>query len=246
VDLGAGTATGHGSDTLTGIENVEGAGGDDTITGDGGPNLLIGGSGSDTIDGGGGDDTLQGEGSFCTGACGTQDDTLIGGDGNDTLQGDNGDDHLDGGSGIDVLTVFGEKAVSVDLSAGTATGEGSDTLINIENVTTSYRDDTITGGSGPNVLIGEGGNDTLDGMDGDDTEVLRWPRCGRVSTSLPKPPRRVRDPLPHGGVPILLFMHPLQRQLEPSRKEVTPCTEASVDGGSGSGLSQARSWHSAC
>jgi Ca2+-binding RTX toxin-like protein len=91
------------------------------------------------------------------------------GDGKDTLRGDNGDDHLDGGSGIDLVIVFGEQAVSVNLSAGTAVGEGSDTFTNIENATGSFRDDTITGNTGPNVLIGGSGNDTLDGRDGDDT-----------------------------------------------------------------------------
>ncbi len=57
VDLGAGTATGNGSDTLSGVENVVGSGLGDTITGDGANNEVRGGGGDDGIAGGGGTDT---------------------------------------------------------------------------------------------------------------------------------------------------------------------------------------------
>ena len=69
VDLAAGTATGVeiDSDTLSGIENVVGGDGDDTIIGDSSANVLEGGLGDDTIAGGAGD-------------------TLDGGDGTDTLR----------------------------------------------------------------------------------------------------------------------------------------------------------------
>jgi Ca2+-binding RTX toxin-like protein len=56
VDLGAGSATGSGTDTLVGIEGVITGGGDDTLTGDGHNNVLIGLSGDDTFDGGAGED----------------------------------------------------------------------------------------------------------------------------------------------------------------------------------------------
>ena len=42
VDLTAGTATGAGNDTLTGIESVEGGPFNDTITGDANPNHIWG------------------------------------------------------------------------------------------------------------------------------------------------------------------------------------------------------------
>jgi len=64
---------------------------------------------------------------------------------------------------------FGEEAISVDLSIGMAMGEGSDTLTDIENATGSYHEYTIAGDAGPNLLIGGGCNDTLDGTDGHDT-----------------------------------------------------------------------------
>jgi hypothetical protein len=62
VDLAAGTATGWGADTLTGIEDVIGSAHADLLTGDGGPNGISGGSGADEISGAAGDDVLLGDG----------------------------------------------------------------------------------------------------------------------------------------------------------------------------------------
>jgi hypothetical protein len=83
INLGSGTATGNGTDTVTGIENVDVVGGNDTIIGDGNNNILWGGNGNDTINGGGGDDTLEGGGG---------DDTLTGGAGGDAFLGGGGTD----------------------------------------------------------------------------------------------------------------------------------------------------------
>lgn len=70
VDLGLGTATGHGTDSLAGIEDVEGSSFGDVLTGDGGPNRLLGLPGDDTLDGGEGEDVADGgEG---TDACGAE------------------------------------------------------------------------------------------------------------------------------------------------------------------------------
>ena len=77
VDLAVGTASGEGTDTLTGIEGVRGSKGNDTITGE---------DSGDELAGGGGDDTL------------------VGGEGNDNLIGEDGDDSLDGGAGDDLLS----------------------------------------------------------------------------------------------------------------------------------------------
>jgi Ca2+-binding RTX toxin-like protein len=64
VDLDIGTATatngGSGTDWLTGIENVATGGGSDTIYGDENVNALLGGDGNDTLDGRGGTDALDG------------------------------------------------------------------------------------------------------------------------------------------------------------------------------------------
>ncbi|HVI87196.1 MAG TPA: hypothetical protein VM659_02785, partial [Dongiaceae bacterium] len=143
VDLGAGTATGDGTDTLISIENVTGSGFADTITGSAANNVLSGGFGDDALHGGAGNDTL------------------IGGPGNDLL---------DGGSGID--TVDYSKAANgivLDLGLGTATGDGNDTLTGIENVTGSAFNDSLTGDGNNNVIAGGAGNDILHGGDGNDT-----------------------------------------------------------------------------
>jgi Ca2+-binding RTX toxin-like protein len=109
-----------------------------------------------------GSDTLKGDGDA---------NRLIGGDGNDTLMGREGDDTLDGGSGADTAS-YAEAArgITVDLaiSGPQSTGEGSDTLISIENLTGSTFDDTLRGTSGDNVLSGGGGDDTLFGLGGND------------------------------------------------------------------------------
>ncbi|MCA3289539.1 MAG: hypothetical protein ING23_03815, partial [Roseomonas sp.] len=47
-------------DTLSGIENIRGGRGDDSLQGDGVGNLLFGEGGNDTLDGGAGDDQLTG------------------------------------------------------------------------------------------------------------------------------------------------------------------------------------------
>ncbi|MBN8529248.1 MAG: DUF4214 domain-containing protein [Caulobacterales bacterium] len=59
VNLTTGQASGgHGADTLSGIENVNGSTSADTLTGDGNANILRGNGGIDTLRGGGGGDTL--------------------------------------------------------------------------------------------------------------------------------------------------------------------------------------------
>lgn len=127
ADLAAGTATGgEGTDTLTGIEDLEGSRFDDTLTGDPGWNFFFPGEGNDAVNGGG-----------------------------------------DIRDRVDFF--FSASAVVVDLTAGTATGEGTDTLTGIGQVFGSKHDDTITGDANANTLLGGPGNDSVSGADGDDT-----------------------------------------------------------------------------
>lgn len=59
VNLSTGRATGgHGEDTLSGIENVNGSSGNDVLTGDSAANVLRGNGGIDVLRGGGGNDIL--------------------------------------------------------------------------------------------------------------------------------------------------------------------------------------------
>ena len=61
--------------------------------------------------------------------------------------------------------------MTVDLVAGTANGEGSDTLTGIEDVRGTFFADTLIGDAGPNQLSGGLRRDTLSGLDGDDVLI---------------------------------------------------------------------------
>jgi Ca2+-binding RTX toxin-like protein len=113
--MGSAQASGIGSMTLTGFENLSGSNGDDALTGNGGANTLAGDQGDDVLSGGDGDDLLLGDGriiidSHGVGTSGpivTYDDVaaaLGDGDGDDILVGGKGNDILVGGGGDDVLT----------------------------------------------------------------------------------------------------------------------------------------------
>jgi hypothetical protein len=97
-------------------------------------------------------------------------DKISGGDGADLLAGLAGNDRLDGGSGIDTAYYARSGAgVAVSLGAGTASGEGRDTLVLIENVIGSNFVDVIRGSTGKNRLEGGDGDDRLYGLAGSDT-----------------------------------------------------------------------------
>lgn len=126
---------------------------DQVINGTDGEDVLIGGLGDDVIQGGNGKDILIGN---------DGDDILRGGHGNDRLVGGAGNDLLDGGGGRD-LADYSENSTDVvaDLEAGFASSEetGNDELVSIED---------LTGGSGNDILRGNGANNKLVGGDGDD------------------------------------------------------------------------------
>ncbi|MGH2739845.1 MAG: hypothetical protein ACRDH6_05110, partial [Actinomycetota bacterium] len=95
VDLDAGTATGAGTDSLTGIESASGTQLNDTLTGDAGRNRLQGLDGSDNLDGLAGDDLLDG-------------DAVIFG------QNFPGTDDLDGGPGTADICLGGETTTNCE------------------------------------------------------------------------------------------------------------------------------------
>ncbi len=169
VDLAAGTASGHGTDQLAQIENIEGSNYADTLLGDDGSNVISGLGGKDTLYGRKGNDRLFGNSGNDYLNGGSQNDYLDGGADNDELDGWFGDDILIGGAGIDTVTFSGsQNGVTVDLAAGTATGHGTDQLAQIENIEGSNYADTLLGDDGSNVIRGLGGNDTIHGGAGAD------------------------------------------------------------------------------
>lgn len=109
VNLGAGTATANGVDTIAGFEGVWGSRFADRIIGSSAANTLEGNSGDDEIAGGGGDDWLYGD----RGA-----DKLTGGAGADTFLfsiGDGADVITDFKTGLDRLVIHGYGAAAATL-----------------------------------------------------------------------------------------------------------------------------------
>ena len=181
-----------GDDVLdggAGDDMLHGGGGDDTLASGAGADVIDGGDGVDTADYSGADGSVvvnletgyaakDGQGAIdrlvdvenLTGGDQSDelrgdagDNVIDGGLGNDVLVGGLGNDTLTGGTGTDTAGFTGDAAVDVDLAAGTANGQGDDTLSGIENVVGSSGDDTIAGDGGANVLIGGTGADTLTG-----------------------------------------------------------------------------------
>lgn len=99
-------------------------------------------------------------------------DRLTGGPGNDALDGGSGADELSGGSGIDWVTYDGSAVgvtVTVDNLAGDgAPSEGDNIRTDVEDVTGTRFDDSLTGSPGANSLYGAEGDDTLRGGAGPD------------------------------------------------------------------------------
>ncbi|MDO5706206.1 MAG: calcium-binding protein [Paracoccus sp. (in: a-proteobacteria)] len=153
-----------GRDRLISIENVTTAGGNDTITGNGAANVLNGGAGNDLISGQGGNDLLIGGGGK---------DTLRGGAGNDTLDGGLGNDLMIGGTGVDTVRFSGATNITASLAVTGAqnTGQGTDTIRQINNVSTGSGNDRIIGDGGANRLAGGAGNDLIRGAGGNDALI---------------------------------------------------------------------------
>ncbi len=138
----------------------------DTITGEGGNDLLSGEGGSDQVDGGDGDDVVSG---------GASDDLLYGQAGNDRLNGGAGSDLMFGGPGDDIYNYvdFGDQVWEISF-------EGYDTIrtlaptyalpsVDVEELVLLHTGDTFaTGNALANVIRAFGGNDNINGANGDD------------------------------------------------------------------------------
>lgn len=142
VPSGATTVSRHQADVAPAC-TISGTPGDDVIAGTPGDDVLCGLEGNDRIDGGAG---------------------------NDVLNGGPGDDTLSGGDGQDVATYeTALEGIVADLLSGTASGEGSDLLAGVEDLTGSPSDDVLTGTAAANTISGLGGTDLLFGGGGADT-----------------------------------------------------------------------------
>ena len=194
--LSAGASTidgGAGNDTLYGAgadDSISGGADNDELYGEDGNDTLEGGTGDDTLEGGAGDDRLQNGSGNDTARGGDGDDNLLGGFGNDLLEGGDGSDTFtldqlsdsdtivggEGGTDQDVLD-FSFSTLGVDVTyTGADDGTysipgsaGTGSFDEIEGVTGSNLNDTISAGSGDDTINGLDGNDVLDGGAGNDT-----------------------------------------------------------------------------
>jgi Ca2+-binding RTX toxin-like protein len=134
---------------------LDGGDGDDHIQGGDGNDILIGGAGNDTIDGDADSTTNTGQG-FCS--------QFI--------------DFTDGEvavfSGGDVVSYAGSTGpITLDLDPneghpGSATGDGTDVIQNVEGVIGSPANDTLSGDDLDNFIAGNAGDDTIAGDAGED------------------------------------------------------------------------------
>jgi Ca2+-binding RTX toxin-like protein len=168
---------------LTNVVDINGAGGNDTVTGTAGADVIRGGAGVDTIAPGAGSNVVSGD---------AGDDTINGNGGNDVVQfsgaGD-GFDAVTGGPGTDRIeattadTVIGLRSIATteEVSANGLTGvriQGSvaantlnftaATLTDIVVIDGAGGNDTLTGSGADDVIRGGAGDDNVNGGNGDD------------------------------------------------------------------------------
>ncbi|MEI7747204.1 MAG: calcium-binding protein, partial [Actinomycetota bacterium] len=154
-----------------------------TISGTAGNDLMIGGNGNDSLDGGSGADTASFATSTSTVVANLADGTatgagndslsaienLKGGSGNDVFTGDGSANVLDGGTGVDSISFSGVNLpVVASLQSKLASGQGTDSLLNDENLLGSSGNDTLTGDTKANSINGGAGDDVINGGLGDD------------------------------------------------------------------------------
>lgn len=173
---------------------LTGGGGNDTLIGGAGTDTLIGGAGNDiyVIDVAGdvvtelvneGTDLVQSAISYTLSAnvenlhlTGTAAINGTGNAANNVLFSGAGNNVLNGLGGIDTASYqYALSGVTASLALTTAQatgGSGSDTLLEIENLTGSAFNDKLTGNAAANVLDGGAGTDTLIGGAGNDVYVV--------------------------------------------------------------------------
>ncbi len=182
--------TSYSNDTVGIFNEFRGGAGNDTITGNGytrlayqdansGVTVTFTAVGAGTVKG---DEATVGTDTF-TGVNAIRgssyNDAIVGSSGDESFSLEAGDDTLDGGAGRDRVDYRNSTdAVTVDLSKSTAqvisASQGTDTLINIEDVAGSrVGNDILIGNASDNRLEGSGGNDTLDGAAGQDIARYR-------------------------------------------------------------------------
>lgn len=149
-------STNNSIDTIT----INGAAGNETISGSVQNDLINGNGGNDAISSALGNDTVNA------------------GAGNDSIWSGLGNDTIDGGADIDTV-IYSTSAAPVTVTFATATtatatnGTFTDTISNVEAFVLSNNADTFNGGTGNDTVTGGKGADVLNGGDGADTFLIR-------------------------------------------------------------------------
>jgi hypothetical protein len=160
-------APGEGDNLLGPITGITGGDGDDLLEAGPTASALFGAGGKDTLVGSPQGDSLHG---------GDGDDSLSGGDGNDHLTGAGGADALSGGPGLDEAAYGGTQPLHLSIGDGAndgVAGEGDDIREDIESLAGGSGNDVLIGDADANRLIAFGGQDVLRGGAGPD-ELIGW------------------------------------------------------------------------
>jgi Ca2+-binding RTX toxin-like protein len=173
-------------------DDIRGNAGNDTLNGGGGNDTLRGGADNDVYITDGGDtlieqpnqgiDEVRASVGFVLGPnfenltlTGTANINGTGNSAANVLAGNAGNNVLDGGAGIDTFQMTREAGsnwlTEANLTTGVATGHGTDTLLNFENVRGTESTDYITGNAGNNLIDGAGGHDEIFVSEGFDTLI---------------------------------------------------------------------------
>ncbi|SDD20726.1 Hemolysin-type calcium-binding repeat-containing protein, partial [Kordiimonas lacus] len=153
---------------LNGIDLIASRGGQDTIRGSQGADIIDGGNGWNKLYGEGGDDV------FLV-ASNSSLDTFDGGTGNDTIRAteDNAAINIDqfAAGAVEVISAGGHTGVSIvhDHYTNTSMDFSQTMLVGITDILGGNGQDTVRGSQGSEVINGRAGNDQLYGENGDDT-----------------------------------------------------------------------------
>ncbi|MEM6398913.1 MAG: hypothetical protein AAF757_01595 [Cyanobacteria bacterium P01_D01_bin.116] len=162
---------------ITRVETTAtGVGGDDSISGDTGNDIALGGAGDDTITDSAGENILLGDEGVVVGADGSDEandvystnpdnggeDTISGGSEQDIIIGGSDADSLQGNAGNDIT--FGDNAY--------VTRDQDEIVEQLESTSTDVGgNDTIEGNDGDDIAVAGAGDDTVSGNAGEDKLV---------------------------------------------------------------------------
>ena len=158
-----------GAVTLTGVDRIDGGGGNDTITGPAAGATIAGGTGDDTITGGAGNDM------FLFGGTSDGFDAITGGAGTDTIAATANDTviGLHSLSTVEAITAGGYTGVTISGSSNADTlNFSSVTLTGISRIDGGAGADVITGPATAAIIAGGADDDTLTGGAGNDTFLV--------------------------------------------------------------------------